>query len=274
MTQQVPTIRAVVFDWAGTVIDFGSRAPIEAMLAAFETVGFAVSEKEARRPMGRAKRDHIAEMLFDDATSTRWSRQFGKPPGDEDIDRLYQTFLKTQADVIARYAELIDGVPKTVRFLDENNIRYGSSTGYTRDLMDVIAPLAADRGFRPAFIATADEPFEGRPAPWMIYRNCERMGVYPMSAVIKVDDTTVGIRAGRNAGCWTVGITASGNLMGLSKSQYDDLSDEERTRRLSNVENQLRGAGADDVITTVAELPDAIDRINRRIAEGQRPESE
>ena len=46
----------------------------------------------------------------------------------------------------------------------------------------------------------------GRPTPAMIYLNMVNMDVYPAQAVVKVDDTTSGIVAGLNAGCWTVGV--------------------------------------------------------------------
>ena len=46
----------------------------------------------------------------------------------------------------------------------------------------------------------------GRPTPSMIYLNMVNMDVYPAQAVVKVDDTTSGITAGLNAGCWTVGV--------------------------------------------------------------------
>ena len=53
-------IKAVVFDWAGTMVDFGCRAPVEALVAAFAAEGVALSAEDARRDMGRAKLDHVA----------------------------------------------------------------------------------------------------------------------------------------------------------------------------------------------------------------------
>jgi phosphonoacetaldehyde hydrolase len=32
------------------------------------------------------------------------------------------------------------------------------------------------------------------------------MGIYPINAVVKVDNTVPGILEGINAGCWTVGV--------------------------------------------------------------------
>ena len=45
--------KAVVFDWAGTMIDFGSFAPMGVFVKAFETFGIRASIEQARGPMGK-----------------------------------------------------------------------------------------------------------------------------------------------------------------------------------------------------------------------------
>ncbi len=52
-------VKAVVLDWAGTVVDHGSRAPMGAFVRAFAEMGVAISIADARGPMGMAKADHI-----------------------------------------------------------------------------------------------------------------------------------------------------------------------------------------------------------------------
>jgi phosphonoacetaldehyde hydrolase len=42
----------VIFDWAGTMVDFGCRAPIEAVVAAFARRGVTLDEAAARVDMG------------------------------------------------------------------------------------------------------------------------------------------------------------------------------------------------------------------------------
>ncbi|GAF89062.1 unnamed protein product, partial [marine sediment metagenome] len=56
-------IRAVVFDWAGTMIDFGCRAPVVALREVFAEAGVEISKAEARMDMGKAKRDHVRALL-------------------------------------------------------------------------------------------------------------------------------------------------------------------------------------------------------------------
>ena len=56
------TLQAVVFDWAGTVIDFGSQAPMGAFVELFARHQVAISIAEARGPMGLPKWHHIQAL--------------------------------------------------------------------------------------------------------------------------------------------------------------------------------------------------------------------
>ena len=51
--------KAVVFDWAGTIMDFGSRAPVIALLQLFNAAGVPITEAEICSDMGLQKIDHI-----------------------------------------------------------------------------------------------------------------------------------------------------------------------------------------------------------------------
>src|SRR5262245_48866348 len=107
-------LRAVIFDWAGTTVDHGSRAPARVFVEVFERSGVAITEAEARGPMGRAKRDHIAAILTLPRVSSAWHAQYGRRPGESDVDRLYTEFLPLQRDVLAEHADVISGVPEVV----------------------------------------------------------------------------------------------------------------------------------------------------------------
>ena len=56
-------IEAVIFDWAGTTVDFGSTAPVQAFIEAFGKFGIAPTLEEVREPMGMPKWDHIHKMM-------------------------------------------------------------------------------------------------------------------------------------------------------------------------------------------------------------------
>ena len=250
-------LKAVIFDWAGTTIDFGSRAPISAVLGAFEALEVPISLEQARAPMGRAKRDHIQAIFDFPDVCERWVATHGTQPEDA-VDRIYERFLPLQKEILQNHADLIPGCLETIRFCRDRGMKIGSSTGYTRELMDIVMPLAAKQGYEPDAMVCASDLSPGRPAPWLCFENARQLGVYPPEAIVKVDDSTVGIEAGLNAGMWTVGIAGSGNLVGLSEGEYQQLSDEERESIVAPAQEKLAASGAHLVIDSIAELPKAM----------------
>ncbi|MFP6666352.1 MAG: phosphonoacetaldehyde hydrolase [Pirellulales bacterium] len=258
-------LKAVIFDWAGTVIDYGSCAPAVAFVEVFHKNGVEITMAEAREPMGMAKRDHIAAILQMPAVRDRWKIARGALPSEEDANYLYEQFLPAQLQCLRDYGELIPGAVETVAECRRRSMKIGSSTGYTKMLMEVVMSAAARQGFVPDSMTCADDIGAGRPAPWMCFENARRMDVFPPAAVVKVDDTPVGIEAGRNAGMWTVGVTASGNLVGLTRDQVQQLDPAELARRCDRASERLFAAGAHYVIESVAELPSVLDDIEAGI---------
>jgi phosphonoacetaldehyde hydrolase len=89
--------------------------------------------------------------------------------------------------------------------------------------------------------------------------------------VVKVDDTPVGIGEGRAAGTWTVGVALTGNIAGLSAAELAALSDAERSGIRARATAEMQAVGADLVIDSVAELPQAVATLQSRLAAGERP---
>ena len=254
-------IQAVVFDWAGTMIDFGSLAPTVVFTELFSGQGIAVTHAEAREPMGVAKRDHIAAMLQMPRIAAAFESRFGHAATTDDIDRLYEIFTPLNEAVAAEYATLIPGAVETINYLRANNIKVGSTTGYGRSVMEKILPLASAAGYSPDNIVCGDDLSEGRPGPLMMYRCFADLGVYPPETVIKVDDTTPGIAEGKAVGCITVGISLSGNYVGLDEQTLSALPEDKRTQLNDDAAKKLRDAGADHVIDSVLALPDLIETL-------------
>ncbi|HWA99889.1 MAG TPA: phosphonoacetaldehyde hydrolase, partial [Pirellulales bacterium] len=236
-------LKAVLFDWAGTTIDFGSRAPMAVFVQVFGEHGVALSEAEARAPMGMAKRAHIDALLKNPAIAQRWRDRHGRSPEERDVDRLYEAFLPVQMRCLRNHADVLPGVAEVVVACRQRGMKIGSSTGYTREMMDVLMPLAAERGYRPDAMLCASDLAEGRPAPWLNLENARRLGVYPLEAILVVDDTCVGIQAGRNAGMWTVGVVRTGNEVGLSRDALAALPRDQRDRLLIAASDRLADAG-------------------------------
>lgn len=264
--KSLPTsLQAVIFDWAGTTIDHGSRAPANVVIEVFRRRGIEVTVAEARGPMGKAKRDHLASVFALPRVAAAWAEVYGRSPIDSDIDEIYSDFLPLQKSTLSLHCDVISGVPETVAECRRRGLKIGASTGYTQELMDVVVPLARANGYSPDVSFCTSEVPQGRPAPWLIFHASEALNVYPMSAVVVVDDTPVGIEAGINAGAWTVAVTRTGNSFGMSPSEIAELPASELARRLAVAESEFRQAGADYVIQSVADLIPILDNINSRL---------
>lgn len=257
MTGQV---RAVLLDWAGTTVDHGSLAPTRVFLEVFRQRGVDITLAEARGPMGRAKRDHIAAIAASPRVAEAWRQRHGRVPGEIEVQAMYDDFLPIQKEALKRGSDVIAGVPEAIAGLRRQGIRIGSSTGYTRELMEVVAPIAARQGYAPDAIVCADDVAWGRPAPDMNLRAAELLGVTTMGAVVVVDDTPVGIEAGRAAGAITVAVSRTGNALGLSEAEAAALDTADLADRLREIEREFRALGADHVIPSVADLPGLVAR--------------
>lgn len=106
-----------------------------------------------------------------------------------------------------------------MRELSRRGIRVGSTTGYTREMTSALVAAAAQGGFAPDAVVCADEVPEGRPAPRMALEAARRLNAWPMRACVKIGDTVADIAEGRNAGMWSVGLTRTGNELGLSEAE-------------------------------------------------------
>ncbi len=148
--------------------------------------------------------------------------------------------------------------------LRDAGLKIASSTGYTREMMQAVLARAEEQGYRPDHVTCSGETAQGRPSPLMVYRACADLGAWPTSRVVKVDDAEVGVAEGRNAGCLTIGVAASGNGVGLSEEAFAALDPAERQQRVGASVARLTAAGADFVIDTVADLVPLLEAVARK----------
>ncbi len=264
-------IVAVLFDWAGTMIDFGSRAPVLAMQSVFTHTGVAVNDAQVRRFMGMAKREHVSAILAEAEMAARWQAITGALPTQSDIDQLMVALEPAMQTAAAQCSTLIPGAAAAAATLRARGIKIGSTTGYTRTMMADIIPAAAAQGYAPDVIVCAGDTPHGRPAPLMLWQAMATLGAWPVDSCVAVDDAPVGVTAGRNAGVWTVGIAASGNGVGLAHDDWAARSDAEQAQLMRSVVAEFSTHGADFVIPSVADLDQALAAISAARAHGQLP---
>jgi phosphonoacetaldehyde hydrolase len=264
-------VRAVILDWAGTTVDHGSLAPVRVLQEVFAQRGVPISEQEARRDMGVLKIDHIRKILFSPNVSARWREVIKHDPNEADVESLFANFVPLQLECLVRYSIVIDGVAETIARLRQRGIKIGSTTGYTRAMLDRILKPAADQGYQPDCTITPDDTGAGRPYPWMIFANAIRLRVEPLEAIVKIGDTPVDIEEGLRARVWTIGVARTGNMIGLSAEDFAALPPADQATRLRSARAALHSAGAHEVIDAVAECEPALDAIEARIIRGDRP---
>lgn len=264
-------VQAVIFDMAGTVMDFGSRAPAGVFVEVFARNGVEIGIAEARGPMGAEKRTHIAELMALPAVRARWTERYGNPPTEEDIDRLYAEFIPMQVASLPHYADLVPGMLDTADALRQRRVQIAANSGYNREMLDVCLGIAERQGLRFASAVAASDVPRARPRPAMCLVNAAQLSVDAVAACVKVDDTIPGIEEGLAAGMWTVGVAVSGNEVGLSLEEWKALDPVAQAKARARATDRLARAGAHMVVDSVADLLPCIAEIDRRLALGERP---
>ena len=266
-------LEALILDWAGTVVDFGSVAPtsifVEALKKAYD---FEISLEEARVPMGLGKWQHIKALGELPDVKKRWIAQFGEPMSDTVVDQIYAAFMPLQKAKVAEFAEPIPGVLNSLNWAKAQGLKIGSCSGYPREVMEVLVPAAAERGYQPDHWVASDDLSAGsRPGPWMALQNVLALGIKDVANCIKFDDSAPGITEGLGAGMWTVGIAMTGNAVGLSLTEWQALSKEQQQSLLQKGRDSLYQAGAHFVIDSLADAIPVIQQIAAQRARGLRP---
>lgn len=258
-------VQGVIFDWAGTTMDYGCFSPVEAFISTFKTIGINLTLEEAREPMGMLKIDHTRALLEMESVRERFFEIFKRNPTEEDVNNLYERFEPILFKTLASYVELNHYVKEVVDGLKEEGIKIGSTTGYTRKMMDIVIPVAKEKGYSPECCITSDELGYGRPYPYMIYENARKLNIYPQKTLVKVGDTVVDMKEGVNAGVWTVGLILGSSELGLTLEEVQNMDKTELKVRKEKVRETLLAAGANYVIEDMKELPKVIEDINSKL---------
>ena len=264
-------LQAVILDWAGTVVDHGSRAPMGAFVRAFAEFGVAISIADARGPMGMAKRDHIRLVGQAPDVAAGWQKAHGRAMSEADIDAVMAVFEPMNVASVVDHADFIPGALQALAEIRARGMRIGSTTGYTRPIMNVLMPIAAAAGYTPEVTVCAGDLSAGRPSPLMMWHAMAAMGVWPAETVVKVDDTPPGIGEGRAAGTWTVGLALTGNIAGFSAEELAQLNETELAEIRARATAEMQACHAHEIIDSIADLPACLDRIQARLDAGERP---
>jgi phosphonoacetaldehyde hydrolase len=265
-------VKLVIFDWAGTTLDYGCYAPAVVFVEVFKRRGVEITMEQARRPMGLKKLDHIRAISRQDEVAELWKQVRGKECSEADVQDMFEKdFVPLQVACIADYSELIPGTVETVNELKGRGIKIGSTSGYFTEAMEINFREAKKQGYVPDVNACASDVPAGRPEPWMVISNMQQARIYPPEAVVKVDDTKPGIAEGLNAGTWTIGLAKTGNEVGLNEKELAALSADEVKRKVERAADGLAKSGAHYVVESISDVPPVIAEIEQRLKMGDKP---
>lgn len=251
---------AVIFDWAGTTVDYGCFAPVAAFIKAFEEFGITPEVEEVRAPMGMLKWNHIKEMFSMERISNEWERIYGRKWNDSDVDAVYEKSEKAIMESVVNYSEPKPYVIEVTEKLRQKGIKIGSTTGYTDEMMSIVVPKAESLGYSPdCWFSPNSVNNIGRPYPYMIFENLKKLGISSVKGVIKVGDTVSDIKEGKNAGVVSVGVIEGSSVMGLTKEEYDKLTEGEKAEAKERVKEKFISTGADYVIDDIRGILDLIE---------------
>lgn len=267
----MPQLKGVIFDWAGTTVDFGSFAPVQAFLDTFGEVGIEVKPDEIRRFMGMRKKDQLAALCGLPGIASQWEERFETEFDPGNLGWLYESFENNLFRNLSSFAEPIGGVVELVERLRKRDLKIGSTTGYTRRMMEVVLPGAAKAGYLPDLTVTPDDVPGGRPKPWMIWHNAMTLDLYPLAGIVKVGDTVADIQEGVNAGTWVIGVLEGGNELGLTEAETATLAGPGLESLKGVAASRMESAGAHFVLDRIGLLDEALDEIEALLGKGACP---
>lgn len=252
---KLKSIEAVIFDWAGTTIDFGCMAPVAAFSEAFMEKGIEVTEEEVREPMGMLKIDHIREMLKTERISKLWKEKYSRDWTEDDVKSIYKISEDKLLSTVANFTDIKPYLLETIEKLRNKGIKIGSTTGYTEEMMNIVVEKAKANGYSPDYWITPNSVNNmGRPYPYMIFKNLEVLGIKSVDKAVKIGDTISDITEGKNAGLISIGILEGSSLVGFSKDSFEALDDASKEILMDNARAKYYEADADYVINNLSEL--------------------
>jgi phosphonatase-like hydrolase len=196
-------IALVVFDMAGTTVD--DRGVVNRCFReTLSTYGLAVEPEAVDAVMGLPKPEAFRLLIGSSAgpaAATLAGRLGAIHAGF--VERMVRHY-ESDPDVGE-----VPGAGALFERLKRSGVKVALDSGFSRPIADAILGRLgwADRGLIDASV-TSDEVEHGRPAPDMILRLMDRLGVPDPRAVVKVGDAPADLEEGFAARCrWVVGVT-------------------------------------------------------------------
>jgi phosphonatase-like hydrolase len=183
-------IKLVIFDIAGTIIEDHGEV-VSAFAGALDKHRIPYTDDELKEWKGASKQEVIRHFV---------ERQGGAAVLESAVGIVYADFrIALERHYRENGIVPIPGVDKTLGRLSERGIKMATTSGFYREVSDLILERAGWRDIFAASISSSDVVM-GRPAPYMIFRAMEAASVTSVTEVVNVGDTPLDLQAGTNAG--------------------------------------------------------------------------
>lgn len=268
-------IKGVLFDLGGTVVDKYSLAPLHALDKTFQDIGIVLDPDLIKKDMGNRKDVHIRKILETTQCKDVWNNLKKRDFNEFDMEDIVESYKRNQNEMVINFNKPLPHAKNTFDILRMGyKLKIGSTTGYFRETVNIIENnlIKKENIYFDATVAGDDVENGYRPRPYMIFKNLEKLNISPIQSILKVDDTTAGIKEGLEAGCWTVGVSKYSSLMNFHDLEDEDtISITDLSLREEQVKNKLLEAGAHYVVSSLKEIPAVVEDINRRLRDGVIP---
>jgi len=273
-------VQLVVFDWTGTLIDYGCKAPVKAFKKAFNHFGLNPSNKTIRKYIGMDKYNHINNIKNELNTKNIYIPQ---------TDEIYNIYENLQIQTINEYSKLITGVLTMQQKLNDRNIHIATTTGYSREMLENVLKNAKLQGFNSSFINVSPDMLEykttresGDMMRYIYHFIEELQEPIHNGCVVKVGDTPIDMLEGKNSGAWNIGCISSGSLIGHDERHVKNIilnnkhnTDIATQNEYKNGIQQLTKNGANFIVHDINSVVDVIDNyINPLIETGFQPKKQ
>lgn len=189
-------IQLVVFDLAGTTIE-DDGAVLTCLVETAQAYSLPGTPDELNALMGLNKREVFGVLA---------ARRY--PAGSTEAERLADAALETFVNQMraAYQAHLVPlpGTEETFAFLRARGIKVATDTGFDATIGGLIMKRLNWPGRLIDLAVFSSDVARGRPAPYMIFRAMERLGIFDVRQVMKIGDSPADLEEGANAGCGEV----------------------------------------------------------------------
>jgi phosphonatase-like hydrolase len=119
-------------------------------------------------------------------------------------EEAFQRYERYMLDLYRNEIEEVPGARDTFHWLHDHGVKVATDTGFHKEINQAIMESMGwlRDGLVDVAMDVADIPGErGRPAPFMIFRAMEQLGIMSVQEVVKVGDQPADLLEGVNAGC-------------------------------------------------------------------------